>query len=173
MKCAACGAIGSSSRERCDFCGTNLISETEKPIDLKKNELKINQINPIFNNIFLQIKDSITIITDLSKSPHSRFNIWAFLFNVSYLWGMGAKKNAKSVAIVFVFPAIIVFLISFIFENSKIATVALFFQFIWFTYVLWLISTRSQLLVKNDQKFDWTQGVIAFFVFNVTMVLLS
>lgn len=171
MKCGACGAIGSSSQTKCDFCGNNLVSSVETNVAAASGATgaPLGQEASRFTNY---VKDSLNLIQELSRSPSGGFNIWAFFFSVPYLWGYGARDNAKSVATVLIVPQILAKLLIWFFGYS-IAGPVFLAQIVWTIYVSWLVSTRVRLLTRTDQAYDWGQGILAFVVMAVISSILA
>lgn len=168
MKCGACGAIGSSSLAECEFCGNMLRSSAEPTgSGLSKGAghsagSELTNHNPSdFSNY---IKDSFSLITDLSKSPSGGFNFAAFFFSIPYLWGYGARDNAKVVATVLLVPQLAIAVIGLLFDYTLAALLTLV-QFGWLVYVSWAVSTRVSLLAKRDRPYDWGQGILAFIAY--------
>lgn len=166
MKCGACGAIGSSSHAECEFCGNKLSSSNERSIVSGGNGgLSGDQISGY-------VKDSFSLIQDLSKSPSGGFKIVPFFFPVPYLWGYGAKDNAKSVAAVLLVPQLLASLLVLIL-GFKISSLVALAQLGWNIYVNWMVSTRISLLAKQEGAYDWGQGIIALIVFAVLGGIIS
>lgn len=171
MKCGACGAIGSSSQRTCEFCGNNLVGSVEPGVAAASGATgaPLGEEASRFTNY---VKDSLNLIKELSRSPSGGFNIWAFFFAVPYLWGYGARDNAKSVATVLIVPQILAKILIW-FLGYRIAGAVFLAQIIWTIYVSWMVSTRVRLLTRTDQAYDWGQGILAFIVIAIISSILG
>ena len=173
MKCGGCGAIGSSSTADCEFCGNKLAASAEPTVGSNSGTPVVPlSVDP--NKFINYVKDSVSLIRDLGSSPSGGFNLAAFFFPVAYLWGFGAKDNAKTVATVIIVPIVAVaLLVALIGADTEIAWLALALQFGWTIYVSWIVSTRSGLLVRKDKPYDWGQGILALFVYGIIIAVAN
>jgi hypothetical protein len=171
MKCGACGAIGSSSQTVCEFCGNKLAATAEAAV-VSPSGTPVAPLTADPNKFVNYVKDSVNLIQELSRSPSGGFNLAAFFFSVPYLWGFGAKDNAKSVATVLIVPMVAVKVLVWLL-GLRIALLALIVQGVWNIYVSWMVSTRSRLLARTDQSYDWGQGILALIVFGVISSILG
>lgn len=167
MKCSSCGAIGSITKSNCQFCGSQMANprpQTEKNI-LESESDKKN--SPLLD----QVQDSLNMIRDLGESPSSRFNIWAFLFPVAYLWGYGARENSKSIATVIIVPQIFIWLVSlFIIDFTTILSIG---QLMWTIYVHFMVATRLEVLTMRDKEYSVVDGILAALVYLLILNFFS
>ena len=154
MKCGSCGAIGSVANINCQFCGNRLAiiePNTGNKLTKEVGKEKIGALSSY-------VQDSMNMVQDLGKTPSSKFNILAFLFPVSYLWGYGARDNAKSIATVIIAPQMIIWVVS-IFITS-LATLLAVGQFLWTIYVHFMVSTRLEALTSRDKEYAFVEGIL-------------
>jgi hypothetical protein len=167
MKCGSCGAIGSVANINCQFCGNQLAKikpNTDNKLTKEVGKEKIGALSSY-------VQDSMNMVQDLGKTPSSQFNILAFLFPVSYLWGYGARDNAKSIATVIIAPQIIIWVVS-IFVTS-LATLLVVGQFIWTIYVHFMVSTRLEALTSRDKEYAFVEGILVTVAYLVILNVFS
>ena len=167
MKCGSCGAIGSVANINCQFCGNQLANvkpNTGNKLTKAVSKQKIGALSSY-------VQDSMNMVQDLGKTPSSKFNILAFLFPVSYLWGYGARDNAKSIATVIIAPQMIIWVVS-IFVTS-LATLLAVGQFLWTIYVHFMVSTRLEALTSRDKEYAFVEGILVTLAYLVILNLFS
>ncbi len=167
MKCGSCGAIGSVSNSNCQFCGNQL---TKVKSGTDSNTRKAENA-PKSGALASYVQDSMNMVQDLGKSPSSQFNIWAFLFPVAYLWGYGARDNAKSIATVIIAPQILIWAVS-IFITSLTALLSVG-QLIWTIYVHFMVATRLEVLTTRDKEYAFVDGILAAVVYLIILNFFS
>ena len=167
MKCGSCGAIGSVANINCQFCGNQLAKIKPNTGNKLTKEVSKEKIGALSS----YVQDSMNMVQDLAKTPSSQFNIWAFLFPVSYLWGYGARDNAKSIATVIIAPQMIIWVVS-IFITS-LATLLAVGQFLWTIYVHFMVSTRLEALTSRDKEYALVDGILVTVAYLVILNFFS
>jgi len=198
MKCQACGAIGSPGKANCEFCGAAFVlmqagtapsvrpstpnpqvapqsapSSTTSPSNDQPAQSENNPTRP--NRIVAPqisfVKDTLNLISELHATPSSGFKIWAFIFPVAYLYGYGAKDNAKKVASTSLIPQFILGIVAYL--SYKLAGVLDVAAAIWFFYVCYLVSTRTHALVVKGTDYNMSSGIIAQVIYTIAFLLIS
>ena len=167
MKCGSCGAIGSVANVNCQFCGNQLANIKPNTGHKLTKEVSKEKIGALSS----YVQDSMNMVQDLGKTPSSKFNILAFLFPVSYLWGYGARDNAKSIAAVIIAPQMIIWVVS-IFVTS-LATLLAVGQFLWTIYVHFMVSTRLEALTSRDKEYAFVEGILVTVAYLVILNFFS
>ena len=167
MKCGSCGAIGSVANNNCQFCGNQLANIKPNTGNNLRKAVSTQKIGALSS----YVQDSMNMVQDLGKTPSSKFNILAFLFPVSYLWGYGARDNAKSIATVIIAPQLIIWVVS-IFITS-LATLLAVGQFLWTIYVHFMVSTRLEALTSRDKEYAFVEGILVTVAYLVILNFFS
>ena len=167
MKCQSCGAIDSPGKTKCDFCGANfqeLANGTTNPLGDAINTAAAPQVT--------FVKDTLNLVGEINSTPSSGFNFIAFLFPVAYLWGYGAKENAKKVAATTLIPLLIISIIGYL--SFRLGNMLSVVATIWVFFVSYLVSTRTHaLVVKNGQTYDLSAGILSQIAFVIIYYLIA
>ena len=166
MKCNSCGAIGSSQKTICEFCGVDMKADTSSGANSVGNV-----INTVAAPQVTFAKDSLNLVSEINSTPSSGFNVWAFLFPIGYLWGYDADENTKKVAVTLLIPALIVSLLGYF--SYSLMNFAHSLAFLWGIFVSYLVSTRTHVLVvKDGRTFKLGKGILAEIIYLILAVLI-
>jgi hypothetical protein len=200
MKCQSCGAIGSPGKANCEFCGAAFVlmqagsAPAARPAaptpqgvpqaapspssatssnnnDAPPSEKETIRSNRLVAPQISFVQDTLNLISELHATPSSGFKIWAFIFPVAYLYGYGAKDNAKKVASTSLIPQFILGIVAYL--SYKLAGVLDVAAAIWFFYVCYLVSTRTHALVVKDATYNMSAGIIAQVMYTIAFLLIS
>ena len=167
MKCGSCGAIGSPANSKCEFCDNNLLATKSEVVG---NAGGVNMEHKV-GNFSAYVQGSLSMVQDLRKSPSSGLKFWALLFPVAYLWGYGARENAKNVATVIIAPQILIWIVSFIITD--LALLLSIGQFLWTAYVHFMVATRIDVLTKRDNEYSFLSGLVAGIIYYIVLNIFA
>ena len=152
MKCNNCGAIISANARSCEFCGSEVKSETSEVGAALANAPQVSFM-----------KDSLNFISEINQSPSSGFKLWAFIFPIAYVYGYGAIENTKKLAALLIIPALIVGVVFYLIPNLwNFGNVVLW---IWVIFVSYLVSTRTHALVNKSSSFNIGKAIVVEILF--------
>ena len=163
MKCIACGAINSSVKPKCDFCGSATVADPEK----SGSDAITNVVKPQLTNV----QDTLNLVTELNNTPSTGFNIWAFVFPVAFLWGYGDTDNAKKVALTSIIPTILVSIVGYLSLNLAGAMNAI--AVLWIFFIAYLVSTRTHVLMNKGASYNMGAGIVSQIVYIIIFFLIE